>query len=199
MISYFIGFIVNPSEAARRIAEDRANLRCGFFFMLTFCIAYSLVALVYSLLGHLPVARSPLSVPPEKWYLVQTFTTLPVGFAGTLSYAALAYMLSRAMGGRGSFDATFASQSFTTLIPTLIFMWIPEALYAPFRIARGASALPWPVWVETLRVFILPLAWTLAISAVALRQIHRIHLLKSFFIVLASSIPMTLIMFVFIR
>ncbi len=199
ILCYFVRFIVTPAGAAEKIAADEHCLRTGFFFVLSFCVAYSLVALLYYRLNQFPAAPPQLAIPLEKWYLVQTFTTTPAGFAGLLSYSALAYMLSKAMGGRGSFDATFASLSYTLLVPTLIFMWIPEALYAPFRIARGIEALPWPKWVEMLRVFIVPLGWTLAISTVALAKVHGLHFIKCFLTVLVASIPMALVMWAFIR
>jgi len=148
---------------------------------------------------HAPVSKPFLLIPLEKWYLVQTFTTLPAGLAGFLSYSGLAYLLSKAVKGKGNFDQTFASQAFTMHIPIFIFMWIPETFLAPILIANGIHSLPWPGWVENLRIFVLPMIWILVISIIALNKVHNIHWWKSIIIILISSIPMAGIMAVFIR
>lgn len=90
---YFVKFIVSPHVASEEIAKDIKNLWSGFWFIFVFCLAYSIVALIFYLLKHLPVAKTFLTIPMEKWYLIQTFTTIPVGYAGLMSYSGLAYLL----------------------------------------------------------------------------------------------------------
>jgi hypothetical protein len=119
--------------------------------------------------------------------------------SGFLSYSGLAYILSKLAKGKGSFDQTFSSQAFTAHIPTFIFMWIPETLLAPILIANGMHTLPWPDWVENLRIFVFPFAWIFTISTIALSRIHRIHWWKSLIIILVSFIPTAGVMAVFIR
>jgi hypothetical protein len=147
----------------------------------------------------MPVSQPFLIIPLEKWYLVQTFTTLPVGLAGFLSYSGLAYILCKLARGEGGFDQTFSSQAFTVHIPTFIFMWIPETFLAPILIANGIQTLPWPNWAENLRIFVFPFAWIFVISTIALSKTHRTPWWKSLIIVLVSFIPTAGIMAVFIR
>jgi len=199
ILHYFYKFIVNPKRASEEIAEDESGLWAGLWWVILFCICYSVTVLIFYLLGHAPVTTPFLPIPLEKWYLIQTFTTLPIGLAGFLSYSGLAYLLCKAARGKGDFDQTFASQAFTLYIPTLIFMWIPETLVAPILIANGMHAFPWPDWVENLRVFVLPFIWIFIISTVALSKIHSIQWWKSFIIIIISSIPTAGIMAVFIR
>ncbi|MEW6183158.1 MAG: YIP1 family protein [Bacillota bacterium] len=197
--SYLIRFIAHPKEASEEIAGDPRGVWAGFWFSLVFYFAYSIVALVYYLLNHLPVAKPFLTIPLEKWYLVQTFTTIPIGFAGMLSYSGLVYLLAKAAGGKGSFDATFASQNFTILTPWIFLTWLPEAFIAPILFFKGVHQVPWPAWVENLRVFVIPIAWMLAASVIALRRIHGINPALCFSIVVVSLVPMAAIMAVFIR
>ncbi len=196
---YFYTFVINPSKATEEIAQDKSGLWAGLWWVIIFCLCYSVTVFICYLLGHTPVSKPLLPVPPEKWYLVQTFTTLPVGLAGFLAYSGLAYILCKASGGKADFDRTFASQAFTLFIPTFIFMWIPETLIAPFLISHGMHAVPWPDWVENLRIFVLPFIWMFTISTIALSKIHDIGWWKALFIVIISSIPMGGIMAVFIR
>jgi hypothetical protein len=78
-------------------------------------------------------------------------------------------------------------------------MWIPETLVAPILFVNGIHALPWPEWVENLRVFILPFIWIFIISTIALVRIHKIQWWKSLIIIIVSLIPTGVIMAVFIR
>jgi hypothetical protein len=199
VLTYFGGFIVRPLRTADEIARDPAGLRAGVLVSLLFLGAYSLTVLIFFLLGHAPVNRGWLTIPPERWYLVQTFTTIPVGFAGFLSYAGICHLLSRAVGGRGTFETTFASQMFALIIPCVVFMLLLELLVAPVMIALGAKGVPWPEWVEIMRVFVLPFAWIFFLATAALSRIQKIHWLPSLGFVLVALVPTAVIMSVFIR
>jgi len=152
VLYYFGKFIVSPKKAPEEIAKDKSGLWIGLWWVIIFCVCYSVTVLIFYFLGHVPMSTPLLPIPLEKWYLVQTFTTLPVGLAGFLAYSGLAYILCKLVKGEGSFDQTFSSQAFTVHIPTFIFMWIPETFLAPILIANGMDTLPWPDWVENLRI-----------------------------------------------
>ncbi len=199
MFAYALGFIAHPRRTADRLAGDSRAAWIGLWWALVFLGAYSLTVLIFYLLGHQPMARGFLTVSPEKWYLVQTFTTIPVGLAGFLSMGALAHLIAKAWGGAGSFEATFASQVLASVIPCILFMLIPELFLAPFFIAAGRTSLPWPAWVESLRVFILPLSWLYALSVLSLARVQKIFWPKALLIVPMACIPQALLMAVFIR
>jgi hypothetical protein len=192
-------FIVRPRSAAERIAADPAAARAGLWLALLYLGAYSLTVLIYYLLGHQPVASGFLAVSRERWYLVQTFTTIPVGLAGFLSYAALAHLLSRAWGGSGSFEGTFGGQMYANILPCALFMLVPELFLAPVLFALGYSGVPWPAWIETLRIFILPLSWLYALAVLALSRAQKIFWPKALLIVPVAMVPEALLMAVFIR
>jgi hypothetical protein len=164
-----------------------------------FYLAYALTVLIYYLLGHQPVSRPFLPIPLESWYLVQTFTTIPVGLAGATTYTGLVYLMCRAAGGRGSYEATFGSQMYTTIVPWIFFTLLPELLLAPFLIAAGYSGVFWPEWIEILRQFAAPILWVLGISTVALSRIHDLPWWKTLPFSIVALIPMAGIMAVFIR
>jgi len=155
--------------------------------------------LIAYVLGQIPVTKPFVTIPLEKSYLVQIFTTLPVGLAGFLSYSGLAYLLCEAVGGRGDFDQTLASQAFTVHVPIFIFMWIPETFLAPILIISWIDPFPWPTSVENLRVFVLPFVWIFVNSVIALSQIHDIRWWRSLIIVVVSLVPTAGLMAVFIR
>jgi hypothetical protein len=199
MLRYALGFIACPRKTSDQLAADPRAAWIGLWWALVFLGAYALTVLIYYLLGHEPVVRGFLTVSPQKWYLVQTFTTIPVGLAGFLSLGTLAHLIARAWGGTGSFESTFASQVLANVVPCILFMFVPELFVAPFIIAAGHTSLPWPGWVESLRIFILPLSWLYALSVLALARVQKIAWPKALLIVPVACVPLGLLMAVFIR
>jgi hypothetical protein len=170
-----------------------------FWWVILFGFSYSVTVFIWYILGQTPTTPPLLSISHEKWYLFQTFITIPVGLAVALTYSGLAYIFCKAIGGKGTFDATFASQASTLHVPCVIFMWIPETFLLPIFYAMGIHSVPWPQWIEILRIFIIPFPWIFFMSTVALSKIHKISWWKSLIIILISLIPMAMIIAVFIR
>ena len=193
------GFVATPSRTSGELAKDAAALWVGFWWSFLFLAAYSVTVLLFWLLGHRPASRGWLPIPPERWYLVQTFTTIPVGLAGFLSYGGLAHLICRALGGKGSFEATFAVEVYCAIVPCVVFMLILEMVVAPVAIALGMRSVPWPAWVEILRTLVLPFIWIIALSTISLRKVHGTHPILGCGVTILSLIPTGMIMAVFIR
>ena len=196
---YFVGFVLRPRRASEEMARDGRGVWAGFWWAILFYLAYAVTVLIYYLLGHQPVSRPLLPIPLQYWYLVQTFTTIPVGLAASTTYAGLVYLMCRAAGGRGSYESTFGSQMYTTIVPWIFFTLLPELLLAPFLIAAGYRAVPWPEWIEVVRQFVEPIAWVLTISTVALSRIHALAWWKALIFSTIALVPMAGILAVFIR
>jgi hypothetical protein len=199
IFSYALRFAVAPMKTASAISADRSGVWAALWWILIFLGAYTVTAFIYFLLGHLPVAKAFMTVSKEKWYLVQTFTTIPVGLAGFIAEAGLAYFICKAIGGKGSFEATFSIIAYAVIIPCVVFMLLLELLVAPFFMAFGYTTVPWPQWVETLRVFVLPFAWIFFIATISLSKIHKITWPAALGISVLSMVPTGIIMAVFIR
>ena len=199
MFHYFWAFLIKPGTASEDINGDPRGVWAGFWWAMLFYLAYAITVLIYYLLGHQPVSRPFLPIPLESWYLVQTFTTIPVGLAGATTYTGLVYLMCRAAGGRGSYEATFGSQMYTTIIPWIFFTLLPELLVAPILIAAGYTSVVWPEWIEMVRQFVAPILWVLTISAIALSRIHVLPWWNTLPFSILALLPMAGIMAVFIR
>jgi hypothetical protein len=199
VFAYAVGFVAAPRRSVKAIAADPDARWLGLWLALIFLIAYSVTVFIFWLLGHQPVTQGWLPISPDKWYLVQTFTTIPIGLAGFLSFAALLYLLCSALGGRGSFDATLAVSTYCAIVPCIVLMLLLELLVAPIAILFGMKAVPWPEWVEILRTFVLPFAWIFALSSLALKKVHGTHPLVGLAFTVLAMIPTGIIMAVFIR
>ena len=96
IFSFIIRFIAYQGRAAEDITKEKNALWIEFWWVFIFNFLYSITVFIFYLLDHIPVSIPWLPIPPEKWYLVQTFTTIPVGLAGFLTYSGVAYLLDRA-------------------------------------------------------------------------------------------------------
>lgn len=63
----------------------------------------------------------------------------------------------------------------------------------------GSQKVPWPEFVEVLRVFVLPFAWVFTMATVSLSRIHALHWSVSLGFAVVSMLPAGLVMAVFIR
>jgi hypothetical protein len=61
---------------------------------------------------------------------------------------------------------------YTLIIPCVVFMLLLELLVASILFALGCREVPWPAWVETLRVFVLPFAWMFGASSFAVASLQ---------------------------
>jgi hypothetical protein len=192
-------FIARPAYAADEIARDKSALLAGFIWVTFFCICYSVTVLIAYILGGKPGGGLLLPIPPESWYLVQTFTTLPAGLTGMFAYAGASYILARAFGSGAAYDSVFGAMAFCLHIPCFIFMWVPETFLFPFLLIAGAEIPPWPFTVELFRVFIIPFLWIFSVSTISLVRITKLRWWKCLVISVVSCVPAGMIMAVFIR
>jgi len=66
VIHYFSKFITDPKRAAEEIAQDKSGLWAGLWWVIIFCVCYSVTVLIFYLLGHTPVSKPFLTIPLEK-------------------------------------------------------------------------------------------------------------------------------------
>jgi hypothetical protein len=196
---FFVNFLIRPGRASEELARDRRGVWAGFWWAILFYLAYAVTVFIYYLLGHQPISKPFLPIPLENWYLVQTFTAIPVGLAAATTYTGLVYLMCKAAGGKGSYEATFGTQMYTTILPWIFFTLLPELLFASFLIAAGHTAMLWPEWIEIARQFVAPILWVLTISTIALSRIHALHWWKTLSFSAIALMPMAGILAVFIR
>jgi hypothetical protein len=184
--TYFWRYLKNPKKATDNILSERNIIWIGCLFLLYFGIGYTIVAISGYFLGSLPDSPFISIIPINKWYLVQSFTTIPLTFIAHSIYSTICYLLCRLMKGKGNFEATFTTQAFTVYIPMIIFMWLPEfIMYSIMRI----KGYPWLDYIEYLRVFVLPFIWMITISTIALIKVHKFSWWKALLAVILSLIP----------
>ena len=192
-------FLRHPVRGADAIGADPRALALGAAFLLIGLATYALVAARIYALGHHPPTTPITLIRATDWYAVQSLITVPVGFVAAFAFSGIAYAICRAFGGRGTFDATFGASAFSLHLPMLIMMWLPEILIAPRLYAGTAPVLPWPSWIELLRIFLIPLPWAGVVSTLALARIHRLCWYRASVAVFIGALPTSLVTAAFLR
>jgi len=150
------------------------------------CILYSVGVLIGFVKGLSPTGYEPfLRIPTESYYLWQTFFTIPVGLIGWILFAGAAQLLSRSLGGQGSFEDNLAVLGFPFIL-MVPFSWFPEIMVTLFVPEWWGT----PTWdaIDFILVGVSTL-WFLIVSVLALRQVQKFSLTRAGLATIVSLVP----------
>jgi len=135
--------IFQPFGLFRDLAKSEKNHFYGWVYCLGFSILYSLTALLLYLRGWQPVVTPVLNFPIEKYYLYQTFFTIPVAIFALGLGTVLAYWFSHLFGSETKLIEYWGPVCVASVIPLLFTMWIPETFFIPFLEPQTTPAPPY--------------------------------------------------------
>lgn len=170
--SYWFRAILKPAAVFDAFRADPDRLQVSLWILLLFSIFYTFTALILYLSGMTPAIAPWLPVNPEKYYLYQTFWTIPWGLATGIMMAGIAHvmaLLRRDNTAGYSFRDALAVISIAWVIPSFVLMWLPETFLVPFL-----HGVPWPDWLEILRLAVLAPIWQVGLVAVGIRKTHQV-------------------------
>lgn len=135
-------FVRSPRTAIANLVSDPGAAFVGFRHVLCLAVLWEFVLLLWALGGATPTIPAFLKIPDAKYYFYQLIYYIPMFFVAWLLAGGIAYLLSKAFGGRGTYDtilggfgmAAFISGYFA-LIPDFIqgvlwtTGWVPFARY----------------------------------------------------------------------
>ena len=67
------------------------------------------------------------------------------------------------------YEDAMAVNAIAWLVPSFVLMWLPETLVVPFY-----RAVPWPSWLEVLRLFVLAPVWQIILTATGMRKLYLV-------------------------
>jgi hypothetical protein len=107
--NYLVNSLLHPRRTFDLLLQDERRLKFGFYAMLISVVEYTLVY-VFLTIGHgAPSAFTPwLNVPEAVYYSYNRFWLAPSMLSGWILASGVAYLLSRLVSGKGSFDDTLA-------------------------------------------------------------------------------------------
>jgi len=187
-----IRFVRSPGTAIERLTRDPRAAFAGFKQVLVIAILWEGAILLWALGGASVTMPAFLKIPVEQYYFYQLIFMIPMFLAIWILAAGIGYLLSRSLGGRGSFDAilggfglTMAVSGYFALIPDYVqgvlwsTGWVP---FAEYQEATSQGFLVVVVWAYML-------AWLfahLALYAVTVHHAQRLSVAKSAFVAVAA-------------
>lgn len=158
----WLGTIFSPQETFAALSARPAPRRGA----LAMCVLGGLWAMLFAWLGsdgRTPTFTRWLPIAPTQYYSTAALYVLPLFLALWLIFAQLAQLLC----GRSPFTTTLSVLGFAYAVPVTMLFVIPDmVVYA----ANGQIGL-----TQAIRVTApMTLIWTLVLSSMALRVVHRV-------------------------
>jgi len=168
-----------------RVTREEKKVAYGFAAVMLLCILYSVAVFIGFTKGAIPSGYEPfLRIPTGSYYFWQAFFTTPVGLIGWILFAGAAQLLSRRLGGHGSFEDNLAVLGF----PFILFIplsWLPEQVMTFFP--KWWTA---PMWQASTPFRVgFSVAWFAVVSIIGLRQVQKLSLVRATLTILVSLFP----------
>jgi len=174
------GTIVSPNATLRTLNERGLGGRSFVAYGL-FPLLYSASVFIAYCRGATPTIWKPWvsTIPFERYYLWEAVFLVPLSVQLWITFAAVAHLLAKAHGGKGTFEDTAAVFAYTYSVPLVVLLWLPDQLQS---LAYGLEIRPGLVAVYGSAAGI----WTLVLSAAGLKVAHGLSTPKSLITVCAS-------------
>jgi hypothetical protein len=116
---YLFNTLLHPRRTFDRLLLDERRLKFGFYAMVITATVYTLVYIFLTMGGGAPSSFDPwLAVAKDVYYSYNRFRLAPSMFGCWILSAGLAYLLSRLVSGKGSFDDTLSVFGFGITLAT---------------------------------------------------------------------------------
>ena len=169
---YWFTAIVKPDRVFEALKSNPDKLSISLWIIFFFSLMYSITAFILYSVKILPAIAPWLPVAKGQYYLFQTIWTIPWGLATAIMMAGVAHII--AVSGRREtsvfrYEDAMAVNAIAWIVPSFVLMWLPETLVVPFY-----RAVPWPSWLEVLRLFVLAPVWQIILTATGMRKLYLV-------------------------
>ena len=111
-----IRFIRSPGTTIAQLASDPRAAFVGFKHVLILAVLWEFALLLWALGGATPTIPTFLKIPEEKYYFYQLIYYIPMFLVTWFLASGIAYALSKAIGGSGSYDTILGGFGMTAFI-----------------------------------------------------------------------------------
>ena len=127
VVSDQMDFVRSPSAFVKRLLTDPRAAQIGFRNVLAIAILYEGAILLWALGADSVTLPAFLKIPEQQYYFYELVFLIPLFIFTWLLASSIAYIMSKAFGGSGPYDAilggfgmTMAVSAYFTLIPDYI-------------------------------------------------------------------------------
>jgi len=177
--------IRSPKATITRLANDPRAAFVGFKHILLFAVLYEIVIALWAFGDATPTMPAFLKIPVDQYYYYQLIFQIPMIVIVWLLAGGIAYMLSKALGGNGSYDTILAGFGITALV-SAYFVLIPDFIQGALW---STGWVPFAEYQEaTSRGLLFVLVWSyitayevcyLVLYTVTIRYSQNLSTLKS--------------------
>jgi hypothetical protein len=198
-------FIRSPRSVLTQLVGDPRAAFVGLEHVLVVAALYEIAILLWALGADTVTLPAFLKIPEEQYYFYELAFLIPLFLFTWLLASAIAYLMSKLMGGTGPFDAilggfglTMAVSAYFTLIPDYIqgilwtTGWVP---FAEYQELTGRGVLLVIVWAYML-------AYTLAhllLYAITVQQIQGLSRARAALVAIVSFFGSFAVWITFVR
>jgi hypothetical protein len=185
--SYYAGTILRPRRNFAALVSDDRRVRLGLLALAFNALLYTLVYIFLTRAGGAPSSFTPwLAIAPDRYYFYNQFMLLPSMVMAWLLAAAVAQLVSRPLGGRGSFEDTLSVLGFAIAIACLASLLhdLPDSFLGAVGLLdqrRYEAALNSPtIWRAILwTLYLLSLFGFMVLFPLAIQAAQRMRLLPA--------------------
>jgi hypothetical protein len=200
-----LDFIRSPRAVVRRLASDPRAAFVGCRNLLATAVLYEIAILLWAFGSDGVTLPAFLRIPEEQYYFYELIFLIPMFLCTWLLAAGIAYLLSTALGGAGTYDAllggfglTMAVSAYLTLIPDYLqgvlwtTGWVP---FAEYQEITGRGPLLIVVWAYMLAYVLAHLI----LYAVTVRHTQGLSRSRAAFVALVSYLGSFAVWITFVR
>lgn len=119
--NYLFSTLLHPRRTFDRLLQDERRLKLGFYAIGINAIVYTFIYIFLTMGGGAPSSFTPwLNVPKDVYYSYNRFWLAPSMLGCWILASGVAYLLSRLVAGKGSYDDTLGVFGFGITVATLV-------------------------------------------------------------------------------
>ena len=197
--------VCSPRTAITELASNPRAAFVGFKHIFILAVLYELAFVLWALGDATVTMPAFLKIPEDRYYFYELIFAIPVFFIVWIVAVGTAYLLSRALGGNGSYDTILGGfgiaalvSAYFTLIPDFIqgvlwtTGWVP---FAEYQEATSHGPLLVLVWGYILAYNVSHLV----LYTVTIRYSQNLGILKSAVVAMISYFTSVGIFITFVR
>jgi hypothetical protein len=197
--------IRSPKTTITRLASNPRAVFVGFKHIFILAVLYELAFLLWALGDATVTMPAFLKIPEDRYYFYELIFAIPVFFVVWIVAGGAAYLLSKAIGGNGSYDTILGGFGIAAFI-SAYFSLIPDFIQG---MLWTTGWVPFPEYQEaTSRGPLLVLVWGyiiaynvshLVLYTVTIRYSQNLGIWKSAIVAIISYFTSIGIFITFIR
>lgn len=203
---YLALILVAPLGAFDRLMLDERRLGLGFRAVLLVAAGYTVSLVLITLGGGRSRIAPWLAIPLESYFFWETFFIGLVTFGCWILASGVVHLLSKLVGGAGSFEDTLSLLGFAIALPTLVPLVI-DLVKEPLIILGFVNAASWTYalstpgfWMALMLVYIgAYLIGLIVLFPLATMAAQKLSGGKSIWIGLIGALVYQGVYFIFIR